>query len=262
MKITERDKILLVLLAVILVVALAVILPGVGVMACNDAISEAEVQIQQLNGEIEKLKPELTSRGVTLSVADHPTDAADLLVESTWDLKEEASRLADNIMAYTPLDSVEGWVRSPSYRYGIVAPTEQPLVTYQFQGGGDSGLSENPEDKIFVLDDMEYVLKSVNREISCTLNLNAECMYTVANDYVLESYAIEKGGALFLYLDNLASKGSLLINEIDCKELLTEDESPTTTISYTLLMTATEGISTYEQQVNDRKEQLKNESEE
>ena len=39
MKVTERDKVLLVLLVVVLIVALAIVLPGVGVMSCREKLA-------------------------------------------------------------------------------------------------------------------------------------------------------------------------------------------------------------------------------
>ena len=81
MKITERDKVLLVLLGVILIVALAVVLPGVGVMSCREQLQTIGTDSEELQKELDEKLAELNAMGVTRYQEDR-VKAADYLEDT------------------------------------------------------------------------------------------------------------------------------------------------------------------------------------
>lgn len=241
MKITERDKMLLVLLAIILVVALVVVLPGIGVMSCNESVASYAIKETEVDVEIDELKPQLIERGVRLSVAETRADAARLLEEDTWDLKEEAARLAGNIMAYSQTYGSWSWPSTAVYRYGI--DDGSPLL-----GIEDRSIPE-VEDNVYELDNIEYVLKSTDITVKVAITDESDCLYPL--EYILEGEEEdEEFGAVLLYLLNLTDKGSILITKVTGPA--EGSFKGKWTIGFTLLMTPTTGIDTYRQQIINR----------
>ena len=133
MKITERDKILLVVLAIVLVVALAIILPGVGVMDCRSQITEVETNIEEVNGQLTAELKELREMGITSTeAAANVTLAINHLEDKIHQEKVEASRLADVIMPYLPGYNIEkGWLNSVRY-VGMILSTEESDIIIDY----------------------------------------------------------------------------------------------------------------------------------
>ena len=70
MKMTQKDKVLLILLGLIVVVALVVVMPGFGVMACNDKIKESATASSEVDEELTAALTELREMGVEAALAD------------------------------------------------------------------------------------------------------------------------------------------------------------------------------------------------
>ena len=207
MKITERDKALLVLLVVILIVALAIVLPGVGVMGCRDKLAEYKTETDDLEKDLDAKRDTLRNMGVTTSM-ENPSGAATALEEKVWDLKAEASHLAGNVMAYAkPYALDESWVDGLEFRYGVKSDEDEKLVEYSPITNVAS--VDDDVDESFVIGDKSYSLPSSKRNITYTIASNADCTYEV--EMTMSEYEAADLGPILLFLHNIASKGSMLI---------------------------------------------------
>ena len=240
MKVTQRDKMLLILLGVILVVALVIVLPGVGVMSCNDKIKEYEEMSGELDGELDVALAELVDMGVDAEYAERRTVARTRLETKITELKKEASRLAGNIMAYAQTYAVdEEWIDGLEYRYGVKSDDSELIVNYN---KNSDVTGEVNRDTNYTVNETIYTLKSALRTIKFTVSDTAECVYGA--DLLLEGYSISDMGAMLLFLQHLTSKGSLVIEKV------TYDAADRSgSVNFTVLMTATDGISKYAQEI-------------
>ena len=241
MKMTERDKVLLVLLGVILIVALAVMVPSVGVMACRDKLAEIETKDIEIQNELDQANATLKSMGVT-KYQENASSAVDALSEKVFDLKVEASHLAGNVMAYAkPYAVDEEWVDGLEYRYGIKSDEGEKIMQYspieEVEGG-------KQEEETFVIDGVTYTLPCAKREINYAVPASAECYYVTEVAGADVSFA--DLGSLILYLHNISSKGSILVTEVR------HSGNDGNRISFTLVMPPEgSGISRYAQDVQE-----------
>lgn len=253
MKMTQRDKMLLILLGAILVVAIVVVLPGFGVMSCNEKVAEYNDKATEVDSELDDLRVELRGMGVEVAYAENYSAARRSLEGKIFSLKQEASRLAGNIMAYAKTYAVdEIWIDGLEYRYGVSSDDSELLVSYEKTG---DVTGEKNKDTEYTVNETIYTLKSAQRTIAFHVADGADCFYGV--DLVMEGFNAEEMGAMLLYLQHLTSKGSLVIEEVNY--LTTEGSG---SVAFTVLMTATDGISRYAQEIAEQLESERNEEEE
>ena len=215
MKVTERDKVLLVLLGVILIVALAVVMPGVGVMACRTSLSDYETKTQDLQTQLDEKVDILHSMGVTSSL-DNPTRAASILKDKAFEQKKEASHLAGSVMPYAKSYAVdESWLYGLKYRYGVMSDDEEKIVDYSPIEDVTTSGGEDIEET-FLIGDNTYSLPSHKREISFSISQTANCTYDV--EMTMGDYSSAELGPVLLFMHNIASKGSMLITELKVGE--------------------------------------------
>ena len=239
MKITQRDKMLLLLLVALLVIALVIVLPGVGVMACNEKMNNIKSEEVELDTELSERLNELYELGVDSVVAENAQASMNRLDDKILTLEMEAARLAGSIMAYAkPYAVDENWVDGLEYRYGIKSDENEKIVEYSPIADVES--SDNGNNKHLVLKDKEYDLPTATREIRFTVTDTAECTYST--EYSLDEYDLEQLGATLLFLQNITSKGSMLIDEL---YYYTTGDMPQV-VNFTLLMPPEgSGISEY-----------------
>ena len=229
MKITQRDKILLLLLLALLVVAVVIILPGVGILACNDKVDSFKTQEKALDNQISERLSELYELGVDSYVAENSASAMYALEEKILDLEKEATRLAGSVMAYAKPYAVDkSWVDGLEYRYGVRSDESEKIVDYSPIVDVES--SDNGNNKYFRLGENEYDLPTASREIHYTTTDEADCVYTT--EYMLDEYNVETLAATILFLQNIASKGSMLVT--DLRYYTNEEQSHV--VNFTLLM--------------------------
>lgn len=243
---TQRDKMLLVLLAVILVVALVVILPGVGVMSCRTKIQEYQEQTAELDEELATALAELREMGVDSAYAENFRLAKDRLEKKIMEQKQEAARLAHSIMAYAEsYDVDEQWIYGLEYKTGVMSDENNLLVEYD----KFADVERTPNDQSeYTVGETIYTLRSANRIIKYTISEHANCYLDCS--LVLEGYKVNDIAALLLYIQQITSKGSLLINEVTYNSV-----EGTGTVSLTAMMTATDGISRYAQEIAEAMQQ-------
>ena len=142
-------------------------------------------------------------------------------------------------MAYAkPYAVDENWVDGLEYRYGIKSDENEKIVEYSPIADVES--SDNGNNKHLVLKDKEYDLPTATREIRFTVTDTAECTYST--EYSLDEYDLEQLGATLLFLQNITSKGSMLIDEL---YYYTTGDMPQV-VNFTLLMPPEgSGISEY-----------------
>ncbi len=251
MKMTQKDKVLLILLGVILVVALVVVIPGFGIMACNDKIKEYNEQTTTLEDELTVAVAELREMGVEPAYAENFRLAKDRLEKKIMDQKQEASRLAHSIMAFAEsFDVDEQWIYGLEYKNGVVSDEDSVLVSYDKFADVDRSANADHE---YTVKDTNYTLKSAERSIDFTVSEAADCYLNC--QMILEGFNVNDLGALILYLQHITSKGSLLINEATY-----DAEAKSGSIDFTAMMTATDGISRYAQEIAEALEEQENQN--
>jgi len=211
MKITERDKLLLVVLAIILVVTLAIMMPGVGVMSCNTEIENIETQIDSINTELALELSKLREMGISQVDADNYTRAGRNLDTKILQEKEEAARYVDCILANTDSSFVDQqWVKSIQYIGAVIGSPDDKI--FEYNAISDVSKSGN-ETRTLIVDGAEYELTVAWRSVPLSTGENAD-KYLLTLEYTIESYNENAFGALVLYLQQIAAKGSLYVTNV------------------------------------------------
>ena len=236
---------LLIFLAIVLVVALAYMLPGFGVSSVLDKIDEYEALLEEQEDDNNVLLNDLKKMGVTPALAERRIAALNDLNAKITQRKSEAARLKGNIMEYKQTYGVdEAWIDGLEFRYAINSDESELLVEYQKSGDvtGETNGSIQYEEK-----GTGYVqtIKSAERHITITVAESAECYYQT--QWLMEGFTIEDIGGFLLFLEHMAAKGSLLID--DFKYSPTDK---TGTVDITVLMTETDSISVYKQELEQK----------
>ncbi|MBP5404718.1 MAG: hypothetical protein J6Y74_02085 [Clostridia bacterium] len=237
MKITQRDKILLVVLAIVFVVALAIVMPSVGVLDCRTELQNIATATEELNEKLAAELAELREMGINSSDAENVRQAQDHLDDKTKEKMEEAARIANSIMAYAETYNVDTqWINSLQYIGGVQSNNPEDRLL-DFEDVTDTNKEENVE-KVIVVGNSEYTITVAKRAIEFSDMENPKASLEL--DFTLTGLNQDHFGALILYLQQVAAKGSLHVTGVN---YLTGEK--TGTITMYALMTANSDLLTY-----------------
>ena len=210
MKITQRDKMLLVVLVIVFIVALAIVMPGFGVLDARSEIQDTEAKITELNEKITAELKELREMGITSSEdAKNVKVAIRHLDDKIHDEKVEAARLANLILPYTPGYNVEkGWLNSVKY-IGLIVSTDDEDCIIDYNDIEDTQKESNNDIATIVLNETEYNLRYTNRSFTYIDTEETKISYEV--EFCMEDMNEDRFSALILYLQQAAAKGSINI---------------------------------------------------
>ena len=213
MKMTQRDKILLIILAIVFVVAIVIVAPNFGVMDCNSRIETAETKIEAINLELADQLAELRAKGISETDALYYTIANKNLLKKIHDQKVEAARLSETIFANTESwDVDEQWLKPLKYFGAVLAGEEDELLDYNERTNEGLDKSQGTETKELTVDNAIYSLPVAYRRVTFTDTDTLKCR--VELEYNAEGYDDTKFGALVLYLQQLEAKGSIQIVKV------------------------------------------------
>jgi len=213
MKITERDKMLLVVLVIVLVVALAFVMPTFGVMDCRSQIEDVETKIAEVNEKMSAELAELRQMGITSSEdAKNVRQASDHLDKKIHDEKVEAARLADIVMPYVQDYNVEvGWLNSVRYIGNVDARDQDIYDIISYDDETETGKDFDNSTGTIVIGETEYSIQYTKRVINYQDTEESHITYSL--EYAFEDMNEERFGALMLYLQQTASKGSICVTK-------------------------------------------------
>ncbi len=237
MKITQRDKMLLVVLAIVFVVALVVVMPSVGVLDCRTELQNIATETEELNEKLAAELAELREMGINSSDAENIRQAQKHLEEKTKEKMEEAARLANSVMAYAETYNVDTqWINSLQYIGGVQTNNPDDRLL-DFVDVTDTGKEENAT-KVIVIDNAEYEITVARRSIEFSDMESPKASLDL--DFTLSGLDQDHFGALILYLQQVSAKGSLHVTNVIYKP-----SEKTGTITMSALMTANSDLLTY-----------------
>lgn len=237
MKITQRDKILLVVLAIVFVVALAIVMPSVGVLDCRTELQNIATETEELNEKLAAELAELRTMGVNSSDAENVGQAKRHLDDKIKEKMEEASRLANSVMAYAETYNVDTqWINSLQYIGGVQTNDLEDRLL-DFVDVTDTGKEENTA-KTIIIDNAEYEITVARRSIEFSDMETPKASLDL--DFTLTGMDQDHFGALILYLQQVSAKGSLHVTNVS---YTTSEKKGTITMS--ALMTANSDLLTY-----------------
>jgi len=253
MKMTKRDKMLLVVLFIVLVIALLIVMPNFGIMSCKTKINDAESELADLNEKLNAELADLRKMGVNAADAANKTQAANRLDTKIHEKKVEASRLAGIIMPYYDDFNVEKlWLDEVKYVGLIESNDPRDLVINYNDIENTDKDSPIVDATIHIGDKEQYDIKFTDRTI--VLEENEASVVSYAPTYLFDSDKAKTFGEIILYLQQAAEKGSLCLTE-----LIFGNES---TIKFNLLMTKNSELLNYSKQLEEEELAKQREAEE
>ncbi len=235
-KMTEKDKMLLMILAIIIIIFGAVMLPSVGIkdlITSKNELAESTVEQSSVNKEI---LTAITDSGIGAAVADKPANAKIALQKAILKQKYAASLIADGICSYcSSYETRIYWVDDICYLYFSVAE-DNAFASYEDE------YTANDSFELLLTDlatnttesgEGDLVIGS-RHTISLSTDSSLHQLYLTADGAVADNY-VSTYAYLLLYLRNLEQKGSIYINSY-----MMDGAEGTATIEFTILMAGDE----------------------
>ena len=161
-KITERDKILLILLVILIIIFGAVMIPNYGIMASINAIKETNAAIRTQRGDNETALKELVEKGIDSGYAENAMQARRRIEEEVLALQYDAVKMSQMSLSADSTSVAREWLLPIAYvNYENGTDTDKLLKDISINTR--QGYNQN----ILILDGYQYLISSYPCTVSC-----------------------------------------------------------------------------------------------
>ena len=197
-KMTERDKILLIILAIVIIVFGAVMIPSYGIMASINKITDANKAIVVQRAENNNALDDLVASGVPAAVAESPAMAVNRIKASIVEAEYDAVKISQGSLSASSTSVARDWLiplAYPNYENGTDA--DKVLEDISVRDNEDGYVN-----KTLVIDYSNYETSVYSCTLNCTVSngvydydttFSAESMTKMCNLIFGYNRLIERG---------------------------------------------------------------------
>lgn len=212
-KITEKDKALLIVLAIIIVVFAAVMLPNYGIKALFEKTSQIKADTSALNATNDATLATIISDGVPQRYAEDYLRAQEAMEENILHKKHQAIKLSNIICNFDKSLWVPyEWVDDIKYfNYQLSELNLFASINYEEQTENAENTIEIPSENPVEgeeNEEVEVMLSSMRLVVSAD-GLNE---FGMESEMIVEDVDMSSFALLLAYLAQLEQKGSILID--------------------------------------------------
>lgn len=203
---TQRDKALLIILGIILVVFAAVMVPNYGIYALITTSNELKTEINTQKNENEQALTALVSSGISAASAENGSLAKTILLKAILSEQHQLAKLSLTLESSKSYATAKEWL--------------EPVKYVDYTKGGvelfaDLSVSQNDsgfESAELTMGDVSYRVDMYRGEIGC--NLIDGDAYILDADHLQadESYLL---GSYIVLIDQLVKRGSIIIKDFE-----------------------------------------------
>ncbi len=203
---TQRDKALLIILGIILVVFAAVMIPNYGIYALITTSSELKGEIKTQQNENEQALTALVSSGISAGSAENGSLAKTVLLRAILSEQHQLAKLSLTLESSKSYATAKEWL--------------EPVKYVDYTKGGvelfaDLSVSQNDsgfESAEITMGDISYVIDMYRGEIGCNLVDGDAYLLDADHLQVDESYLL---GSYIVLIDQLIKRGSIIIKDFE-----------------------------------------------
>lgn len=237
---TQRDKALLLILGIILIVFAAVMIPKFGIYALISSRSETQAAINKQKSENETLYMELVSSGISGAYAESAAMAKNYLEKRLLAEKHNLALLSNSICRQESFDTAKNWVSTMKYKGYVI--------------GEDSYFSSlNLANQVVVpndtlsLDDVSY---NVNKyESPVEVVLSTEIVFNFSLDNCLNVATLNDLAAMLVMSSQAIRRGSCTVTEFNYQKTFEDAAKDKVTVTIAVYTTVNEELSGYASEI-------------
>ncbi len=222
---TARDKALLLVLAIILVVFAAIMIPNYGIYALLTTRSETKAEIDAQKIENQKLYADLIVSGINGAYAENGAMAKKYLENKLLEQKHDLAHQSNSVCRQDSFDTAKNWIYTMKYKGFVVGETayfDSLNVTAQVVTPDDI-LTEGETSY-----DVNKYIADVDAILSTDIDFNFELDFCNNND------SINDLASMLVLASQAIRRGSCYVSEFDYNKAIGEDAK--TTISVTIVV--------------------------
>lgn len=204
-KMTSRDKVLLIVLAIVLVVFGAVMIPTYGIKDLIVSIKDTRTAITQQTSENNELLEDLTKAGVSAAYAESSAQAKQRLKKDILQSKYNAVKFEQTSLSAQAYAVADQWLTPVKYLHFDAGNTV--LYTNISVSNNDGGFTEAE----LPVEDSSYSVERYSCLFSCVTS--AEEKYVYELDYLAEDANVNSLALLIAAYDILQERGSVVIED-------------------------------------------------
>ena len=203
-KMSNRDKLLLIVLGIIIVIFGAIMLPTYGIKDLIVSINDTKSKISSQTSENEETLAGLVAQGVSAGYAENFAQAKRRLSQEILTDKYDIVKQQETSLTGTAYAVADDWLRPVKYLHFDEGNTElYASVAITRNSGGFTGTQ-------IVYDDNVYDIDNYSCLFSC--NSSATERYDMNLEYVAEGTGVDSISMLIAVYNVLSERGSVTIN--------------------------------------------------
>lgn len=237
---TQRDKALLLILGIILIVFAAVMIPKFGIYALISSRSETKEAINKQKTENEALYMELISNGVNGAYAESAAMAKNYLEKRLLAEKHDLALLSNSICRQESFDTAKNWISTMKYKGFVI--------------GEDSYFASlNLADQMVLPDDsltLDKVSYNVNKyESPVEVVLSTEIVFSFSLDNCLNVDTLNDLAAMLVMSSQAIRRGSCTVTEFNYEKNFEEAAKDKVSVTIAVYTTVNEELSGYASEI-------------
>lgn len=237
---TARDKALLLVLAIILVVFAAIMIPNYGIYALLTTRSETKSDIDAQKVENQKLYADLIVSGVNGAYAENGTMAKKYLENKLLEQKHDLAHQSNSVCRQDSFDTAKNWIYTMKYKGFVVGETayfDSLNVTSQVVTPDDI-LTEGETSY-----DVNKYIADVDAILSTDIDFNFELDFCNNND------SINDLASMLILASQAIRRGSCYVSEFDYNKAIGEDAKSTISVTIVVYTPASSDYSKYASEI-------------
>lgn len=237
---TARDKALLLVLAIILVVFAAIMIPNYGIYALLATRSETKADIDAQKIENQKLYADLIVSGVNGAYAENGAMAKKYLENKLLEQKHDLAHQSNSVCRQDSFDTAKNWIYTMKYKGFVVGETayfDSLNVTSQVVTPDDI-LTEGETSY-----DVNKYIADVDAILSTDIDFNFELDFCNNND------SINDLASMLILASQAIRRGSCYVSEFDYNKAIGEDSKSTISVTIVVYTPASSDYSKYASEI-------------
>lgn len=226
---TQRDKALLLILGIILIIFAAVMIPKIGIYSLITSRKETTEQISKQKEENNTLLMELVRNGVPAVYAESAASAKYYLTKNVLLEKHDAAKLSTAVNSSNSYMTARDWINPIKYK-GFVSGETVYFDTIDIDPSAN-GVQESTIE----IYEISFPVNIYEAEIDAALSIDNEFSFNATHCTNLEN--LNDLASMVVLSSQLAKRGSCLIQVFDYKKSEFEEESQSTVTLTVLVIT-------------------------
>lgn len=214
---TQRDKALLLILAIIIIIFAAVLIPKVGIYALITNRNDLKEQINKQKAENQQLFLELIESGISGAFAENGAMAKSYLNKILLNEIHKAAKLSAVVNTSNSYMTARDWINPIKYKGFVSGETEY------FESINVDPSSNGVRESVITIHDMQFTVNIYEAEVEAELSVDNTFSFNTS--YCENAEYLGDLASMIVLSSQLSRRGSCIIQIFEYSKLEMEDEA-------------------------------------